>query len=252
MILVCRPRSGAEATAAALRQAGWQALPMPVLAHEPVTEDAAMRARIQALAEYDLVVVVSPAAAELGMVLVERYWPQLPVALEWIAVGEGTRQVLGRHGVQALAPADERSEGMLQLVPFNRPQLTRALILRGVGGRGWLAEQLRARGLQVDFLELYRRVPQEVVWPDVDAVDALVITSVAVLDAVVAAGGLRYRARPVIVPSSRVADAARAAGFERIELAAGAGPAATVAAMAASCAASSEAGARDAGGCSSD
>ena len=149
--LVLRPQPGADETAAALRDAGIDALPLPVLGRKPLPETPAMRASIQALAEHRLVIFVSPAAVEIGMALIDRYWPQYPVTVHWIAVGERTRQALADWGVEALAPAadDEHSEGLLALQPLNEVAGERVLIMRGRGGREALSDALRERGARV-------------------------------------------------------------------------------------------------------
>lgn len=228
-VLVVRPQPGADETVAALEAAGISALVLPLLERRPLAETAAMRANIQALAEYSAVIFVSPAAVEFGMAWVDRYWPQYPAATNWIAVGEGTRNALERWGLKVLAPeSDERSEGLLALPELTDVRHEKILIMRGLGGRGLLAETLRARGAQVDILELYERQPVSVTLPAADAIAAVVVSSVAVLEALLASGGSSLRERPVVVPSERVAAAAREAGFTQVLEAEGAGPAATV------------------------
>ncbi len=231
--LVLRPQPGADETAAALRDAGIDALPLPVLGRKPLPETPAMRASIQALAEHRLVIFVSPAAVEIGMALIDRYWPQYPVTVHWIAVGERTRQALADWGVEALAPAadDEHSEGLLALQPLNEVAGERVLIMRGRGGREALSDALRERGARVSFVELYERVPLPVTLPEQKDVAGLVVSSVSVLQALLASGGKALVATPLIVPSERVAAAARQAGFQKVCCATGAGPAATVAAI---------------------
>ncbi|MCC5871136.1 MAG: uroporphyrinogen-III synthase [Gammaproteobacteria bacterium] len=232
-VLVLRPQPGADETVAALQGAGVEAEALPVLGRRALPETPAMRASIQALAENRLVIFVSPAAVEFGMALIDRYWPQFPVTVHWVAVGERTRQVLADWGVEALAPAadDEHSEGLLALPPLNEVAGEKVLIMRGHGGRETLAEALRERGARVTFVELYERVPLAVTLPEQNEVAALVVSSVAVLQALLASGGAALAATPLIVPSERVAQAARQAGFEAVCCATGAGPMATVSAI---------------------
>ncbi|MCC5888835.1 MAG: uroporphyrinogen-III synthase [Gammaproteobacteria bacterium] len=234
LFLVLRPQPGADETVAALAAAGIEALALPVLGREALAEDAAMRASIQALAENRLVIFVSPAAVEFGMALIDRYWPQYPVTVHWVAVGERTRQALAAWGVKALTPADEdeRSEGLLALPELQAVAEEKVLIMRGRGGRELLADSLRERGARVSFLELYERVPLPVTLPEPGLLAGMVVTSVAVLQALLASGGEALKAVPMIVPSERVMEAARQAGFHHVCCAHGAGPAATVAAIA--------------------
>ena len=83
----------------------------------------------------------------------------------FVAVGKATVRELGRHGIGAISPVSdcgafaENNEGMLKLAPIKK--LTagdRVLILKGVGGRRLLIDTLRARGVCVDTLDLYRRI----------------------------------------------------------------------------------------------
>lgn len=233
-VLVLRPQPGADETVAALEEAGMAAQALPVLGRRTLPETPAMRASIQELAENRLLIFVSPAAVELGMALIDRYWPQYPVTVQWVAVGERTREALSAWGVRAMAPDgdNERSEGLLALPPLQDVAGEKVLILRGRGGRDVLADSLRERGALLSFVELYERVPLTVTMPDAGEVAGLVVSSVAVLDALLASGGAALTARPVIVPSERVAEAARQAGFHNVCCANGAGPAATVAATA--------------------
>ncbi len=45
----------------------------------------------------------------------------------------------------------------------------RVLIVRGVGGRGWLAQVLTARGASVDYLEAYRREKSDTLLTEVNS-----------------------------------------------------------------------------------
>ncbi|TVS10602.1 MAG: uroporphyrinogen-III synthase [Gammaproteobacteria bacterium] len=231
-VLVLRPQPGADETVAALDAAGIPALALPVLERRPLAETAAMRASIQALAEYSAVIFVSPAAVELGMAWVDRYWPQYPAATSWIAVGERTRTALERWGLKVAAPeSDERSEGLLALPELTHVSHEKILLMRGLGGRDLLAETLRERGAQVDILELYERQPVSVTLPAAEDVAGAVVSSVAVLESLLASGGRSLLDRPLVVPSERVAAAARDVGFTQVLEADGAGPAATVSAL---------------------
>jgi uroporphyrinogen-III synthase len=78
-------------------------------------------------------------------------WPQMPT----LAVGATTAASWQESGVQPQVPQDARSEGLLALPALNAVRGKRILILRGDGGREFLAEQLRGRGALVDYCECY-------------------------------------------------------------------------------------------------
>lgn len=231
-VLVLRPQPGADETAQALGARGIPALARPVLETAPLPETPALRTLVQRLDEFDVVVFVSPAAVRFGMKWMDRHWPQYPARIAWLAVGERTREALAAWDLDALSPADARTEGLLELAPLRAPGVERVLLVRGEGGRETMAETLAARGLRVEHLVVYARRPLAAELPAPDGVAAVVATSADVVDAFVACGGAAFSERPLLVPSQRVADHARDAGFRRVRVMSGAGVGATLEALA--------------------
>lgn len=138
----------------------WQ-MPLMQLVEEP--EDAAARQMVLDLDRYQAIMVVSPAAARFGLQRVDSYWPQMPVGIDWFAVGESTARCLREADLVVQVPGQGQDSESLTALPawqalLNQPSL-RVLIWRGLGGREYLADQVRAAGGQVDYLELYRRQP---------------------------------------------------------------------------------------------
>ena len=144
-------------------------------------------------------------------------------------------------GVQPLVPQDARSEGLLALPALSQVRGKRILILRGDGGREFLAEQLRARGALVDYCESYRRH-----WLPLDGetlctqwrtagVDSVIISSGEILrrllELVPATEGPWLHQLLFIVPSHRVATLVEEAGLPAPRIAQGATHAAMVAAL---------------------
>ena len=230
-VLVLRPQPGADETVAELRARGWQAMARPVIATEALPESSETRARVQRLDEFDVIIFVSPAAVRFGMPRLDEFWPQYPQRLLWLAVGERTRAELAAWDLDALCPPDARTEGLLAFAPLRETSVERVLLVRGEGGRETLAETLAERGMRVEHLVVYARRPQQVELPAPDAVAAVVATSSDVVDVFLACGGKTFAERPLLVPSERVADHARAAGFVRVRDMGGAGAAATVRAL---------------------
>jgi uroporphyrinogen-III synthase len=75
------------------------------------------------------------------------------------AVGPGTARALQAHGLDSIiTPDGQDSEALLALPQLADVAGKRVVIVRGVGGRALLADTLRARGAQVDFMECYRRM----------------------------------------------------------------------------------------------
>ena len=92
-------------------------------------------------------------------------WPQ---ALQAASPGPGTTATLLRSGVaphlivEPRADADQfDSEALWQVLQTQRWEAASVLVVRGDGGRDWLAEQLRSAGALVSFVSAYRRVPPQ-------------------------------------------------------------------------------------------
>ncbi|PTB19479.1 fused uroporphyrinogen-III synthase HemD/membrane protein HemX [Trinickia symbiotica] len=108
----------------------------------------------------------------------------------------------------------------------------RVLIVRGDGGREWLADRLREAGAEVDYVAAYRRVvpqPSSEAWSRIRALLAgtphawLLTSSEGVRNlAVLARAHLTKTERaalasaPFVVPHPRIAETARELGFDRI------------------------------------
>ena len=106
------------------------------------------------------------------------------------------------------------------------------LILRGVGGREYLAQTLSRRGAFTDYGELYRRQVQQYDGPrmaielrgrGLSAVTVHSGESLAALGELVEAHLHELFTMPLVVPSERVAAQARKLGFLNVHNAGGAG-----------------------------
>lgn len=188
------------------------------------------------VAEVDWVVAVSPAAVEALASSLNCVWPSGPgLAL----VGPGSLLALEQTGLRvpadrltfpATAPFD--AGAMLAAGPLATPAGCRVLVVRGDGGRDDWIDVLRARGAHVEVLSLYDRQP---IAPQPEARARLgqwlaesapvycVLTqsSAAVaLAALPEAERLREPTNPLVALAihARIAEAARTAGFHRVQL----------------------------------
>ncbi|MBB1518339.1 uroporphyrinogen-III synthase [Aquipseudomonas guryensis] len=228
-LLLTRPAAESAALAATLAEAGVYSCSLPLLDIQALAETSEQRMTIDELGRYSALIVVSKPAARLGLQLIERYWPKPPVNQHWFSVGAATAQILDAyldpHGQRAICPATgDDSEALLALPELQQALATpepRVLILRGEGGRELLAETLRERGVTVDYLELYRRVlpdyPPGCLLQRVrgERLNALLVSSAQGLEHLQHLAGADWPelARlPLLVPSPRVAELARAAG----------------------------------------
>ncbi|WP_233862627.1 fused uroporphyrinogen-III synthase HemD/membrane protein HemX [Paraburkholderia adhaesiva] len=248
-VVVTRPAGQSAALAAQLTKRGIRAFEFPLISIEPVRDDAPLRAALSALDRYALVVFVSPNAVDRAFAAyaaISSIWPHaLPVAV----VGPASVAALARHGVAAdshrvISPtgaADEEparfdSESLYAALEaqFGDDAFAgkRVLIVRGDGGREWLADRLREAGAEVEAVAAYRRVvpePPIAAWTEVHALLAgaphawLVTSSEGVRNLAelarehLTAGEIaELHHAPLVAPHPRIAETARGMGFDRI------------------------------------
>jgi uroporphyrinogen-III synthase len=179
------------------------------------------------LDHYQHIIFISANAVHFGMAVVTDHWPQLPVGINWYAVGDATARGLERFDIQAVTPgSDMTSEGLLSLPYLRNIEGQRVLIVKGEGGRHTLRTELLRRGALVDELACYRRGLPELAagalaqriaqWQ----IDLILISSgeglANLLLLLSPAETTKLKAIDLIVPSQRVAEMARDAGFGRI------------------------------------
>lgn len=225
-MLVTRPAAQAGALMARLSSLGAHAIALPTLEIQALAATPALERTLRAAAEADWLVFVSANAvrclqAQLTALGLE--WPAGKLA----AVGPATAAALDAAGHPAdLLPAGGfDSEALLAAAELTAPLSARVAIVRGVGGRELLAQELARRGARVMLVELYRRVrPQADARPILQAWRghrrrASVVTSREGLSNLMAMAGADVAplfAAPLVCPSARVAEAARDAGFQRV------------------------------------
>lgn len=168
--LVTRPRAQGAAWQQRLIALGVEAELLPLIGIAPAPDPAALREWFATLADEPaaLIMFVSPNAAS-GLFDSQPAgwcWPDGTLAA---ATGPGTVAVLRAAGVpEALivAPPEHAaqfdSETLWTVLESRRSwEGTRVAVVRGDGGRDWLATQLRAAGADVEFVQSYaRRAPE--------------------------------------------------------------------------------------------
>jgi uroporphyrinogen-III synthase len=246
-IVITRPRAQALKWKEALHELGVGTHLLSVLEIAPVSDSQqleAVKARILALAEYAKVIFVSQNAVQHAMEWIDRYWPQLPVGVHYFAVGEATAAAARGWGLQVVAAEEAmNSEALLALPALQTVKNEKVLICRGLGGRSHLGEQLRERGAQVDYCELYERrlpaaasaelgrlIPQLRTARDAGRRTVIAVHSGESLQNLSrlldqqpeARAEVQSNGAVLLVPGERVAELARSLGFRRILVAANA------------------------------
>lgn len=227
-VLVTRPEGQAEKLSAGLQSLGCTVYRQPLLelrALPRLLPD--QRQHLMDLDLYQHVVFISGNAVHYGMACIEDYWPQLPVGINWYAVGASTARRLRDFDIVAITPEREMtSEGLLALPALQAVSGQRALIIKGEGGRATLREELQHRGARVDELACYRRCPPPLSPGELAAkidrwrIQLVLISSgegFANLQTLLSPEETtKFREICLLVPSERVARMAREAGYEHI------------------------------------
>ena len=158
-ILVTRPTHQASPLMEAIEQAGGIALHFPTIQIECVDNSLATEELLPHLDDYRLAIFTSPNAVDQGLPQMRRD-RELPATLRLAAIGTATAQrlqaLLGRV-IDIVPHGRSNSEGLLTEPALQEVDGQKIVIVRGTGGRELLASTLRARGAQVDYLEVYRR-----------------------------------------------------------------------------------------------
>ncbi|MFT7389359.1 MAG: uroporphyrinogen-III synthase [Candidatus Endobugula sp.] len=234
--LVVRPEKQARQWAQQLQALGAQVTLQPMMSIIPIDDAQSTRSiinQVLAFAEYQKAIFISQNAVVYGLEWLDKYWPQLPIGMEYFAIGKATASLLENStqaGVLQYMPEQAmNSEDLLAHPRLQGVTGQKIIIFRGKEGRTYLAEQLNARGASVDYCEVYQRRTPKKVMPLIDAFrqttrkPVLAVHSAETLDNVceyVDDAGIQWlTARHIVVPGQRVAKAASDAGFQHIVVA---------------------------------
>jgi len=235
-VLVTRPLAQAQAMLELLKALGFEVLHQPCLAIDPVapgSEDGLQSKRLAMdLDSFDQVIVISTNAAHYWLQLVQDYWPQWPVDVQWWAMGQTTQAQLQASGIEALRPrlGDTSEDLLADLIPrLKAPQ--KVLIVRGRGGRETLAQTLIAAAARVEYAQCYERTmplinKQALLQLDAFVPQAIVLQSgqtLANFDQLL--GGQSWCDKQhtlLLLPSDRVAQQAKALGYQNLRVSEGA------------------------------
>ncbi len=205
-------------------------LTIPLLAIVPVMGEQdrqAIKKNVLDLDHFEHVIFVSQNAVAHAFKWFEDYWPQLPVGVNFYAVGAKTAAAVRSYGITVTECGEAmNSEAILALPALRDVSGQKVLICRGKGGRPKLAVALTERGAQVRYCELYeRQLPvtaheQSLLIPAATkhviplfSGDTLV-NLMCVLPATINRNSI-----VLVLPAERVAEQARQLGFHDIRIA---------------------------------
>lgn len=225
-LLITRPEQDCQVLAQQLQEVQIFSTCMPLLAFNELTETSTARETLLNLDRYCAVVVVSKPAARIAVERIDQYWPQPLLEQTWFTVGAASAAILQDYGIPCSYPeTGDDSEALLVhpafLTAIESAFTPRVLILRGTTGRDFLAQELRQKGVQVDFLALYERYlpdyPSQYLFQCINnnLLNGISISSEQSLQHLQQLAGEHWSALchlPLFVPSPRVAIAAQQAG----------------------------------------
>jgi uroporphyrinogen III methyltransferase/synthase len=231
-VVVTRARAQASGLAATLRSLGAEVVELPAIRIEPRIESETVRAAVDRIGEYALIVLTSPNAVGLlfeamraagldaralggeGSGADGNSGP-VPVA----AIGPGTARALTRVGVAAdIVPENFVAESLVEPLAEVEVSGKRVLVARAAEARDVIPEHLDERGAEVDVVSLYETVREE---PSADAIEAaqsadyVTFTSSSTVRNLTEALGDRFpKAARIVSIGPVTSGAARAGGLE--------------------------------------
>jgi uroporphyrinogen-III synthase len=228
-VIVTRPAEQAAPWVERLIERGIAAEALPLIEIAPPADPSALRSAWAALATCRLVVFVS-ANAVLHFFAERPTDVSWPVGVDAGAPGNGTADALRDAGVPLAAivvPAADAaqfdSESLWARLHARDWRAARVLVVRGDGGRDWLAERLVGAGAQVDAVSAYRRLAPVFAGADRDRLDAAVVAAAGVVwlfsssEAIAnlerAVGAGVWGAARAVATHPRIAARARSLGF---------------------------------------
>ncbi len=216
LVLVTRSGKSGEQLTEALLQQSIESWHIPTL--EIKAEDILMPVE-----DFQLAIFVSPNSVKFSVVKSQVLKDMLPG--EVIAVGQGTASHLKTAGFeQVKIPSKFNSEGLLELPELQSIKGQQILIVKGRGGRTYLAEQLTKRGATCHYLEVYCRVSTTIKhpsWPTFLSAKQKAIVTIASADALEAfnfnlGNAFDFDRLTLIVASQRIKERALLLGYSNI------------------------------------
>ena len=225
-VLVTRPDPAAGRLAEALAGEGAVPIRVPAIVIAPVEDPAPIERFRERLSGVAVAVFTSVNAVEGFFGLAPDVPPDgLPPAT--LAVGRATAEALRARRIAGVRTPAGRfdSEGLLACPELDAGRVHGRLvaIVKGEGGRGLLARELRRRGAEVIEADVYRRqAPQrlaERLEGVRDSTDVVTVTSVEALDNLLGAAPWTapwLSRRLLVTASERIAGVARARNLVRV------------------------------------
>ena len=221
-VVITRPAGTGGPLARQVRALGGEPVLLPGSSLHGLSDATARDALRRALAA-DIAIFTSPVAVRFA-----RRLQPLHGRARVLAPGAGTQAALHRAGCPCVeTPAREDSEGILGLPALQAVRGRHISIVGAAGGRGLLDGELTARGAEVQHALVYARMParldrrhattlQRVARRPLYVLLSSAEALVNILGGLPTAAAQSLLAGTAVVSSTRLATAARAAGFAAV------------------------------------
>ncbi len=226
-ILVTRPAHQAEQLCRLISDVGGTAVVFPTIEIRPVLNSKELSDCFANINQYDFVIFVSRNA----VAAVFQYYLNKDDLnsgnIQLLAIGSGTASALSELSMSdvlhAGVQADSESLLLLSELDSELVRNRKVLIVRGIGGRELLADNLKQRGAWVDYAEVYQRALPEYeiqqsreLWQN-EQPDAVIISSNEGLENLLKLTAdvdqEKLFKTPLIMMSTRNAELAKQSGF---------------------------------------
>lgn len=240
VVLATRPQHQLAEFNGLLEAGGYSMLGFPCIEIRSVEMNPQLEKTLRSINDYDLIIFISANAVHQALNLLQSLdIKSADVSTKIATIGKATYKVAMDAGFNvSISPQQGfNSESLLALHALQAVQIDQShcLIIRGVGGLEQLADELRLRGAQVDYAQVYRRekplndstVQRQQLSANWDSfgIDAITVTSSESLqnlydmlelsnDSLVSQSAIM--ATLIIAASERIAQRAESLGFKRI------------------------------------
>ena len=222
-VLITRPIHQAHSLIAQIQNFGGVAVHFPTLEIVPTKNIEKVELIIKKLNEYDFVIFISPNSVFHIAKFIHRIYTFWPENSKSLATGPGTALALTQHNLPChdYPKKDFSGIGLLNLDTLKNIEQKKILIIKGEGGRSYLARELTIRGAKVYNLNVYKRqqpkISKFICIPEQKSIDVIICTSHSGLKNLV---NLLYPywqtillKKQLLVISSRLKDGAKKLGF---------------------------------------
>jgi uroporphyrinogen-III synthase len=221
-VLITRPAHQAKELATQTQSYGGIAIHFPTLEITRTNNIKKIILVLKGLNQYKFIIFISPNSVFKTAEYIHGIWPNWPSNTKTIATGPGTALALKQRDLPSdhCPEVDFNGIGLLNLAELQDIKQKKILLIKGEGGRLHLAKSLRARGAQIDNLNVYKRqlpkIDKDNV-PNLETIDVIICTSHSGLKNLVS---LLYPywqdnlfQKQLLVISPRLADSAKKLGF---------------------------------------